>query len=91
MKGENNLNIMKLLNKLERKFGKYAINNLTLYLMIAYAIGYIVNLFNPVLYSYLELEPQLVMQGQVWRLFTWVCTSPQEMGIFLVFMFFFYY
>lgn len=82
---------MKLLNKLERKFGKYAIDNLTMYLMIAYAIGYAVYLFNPTLYSYLELNPALVMQGQVWRLFTWICTNPQSMGLFLIFMFFFYY
>lgn len=88
-KGEHT--IMKFLNKLERKFGKYAIDNLTMYLMIAYAIGYAVYLFNPTLYSYLELNPALVMQGQVWRLFTWICTNPQSMGIFLIFMFFFYY
>ncbi len=82
---------MKLINKLERKFGKYAINNLTLYLMIAYAIGYVVNVMNPKMYALLELNPALVMQGQVWRLFTWICTNPQDMGIFLIFMFFFYY
>ncbi len=82
---------MKLLNKLERKFGKYAIDNLTLYLMIAYAIGYVIYIFNPELYYLLELDPALVMKGQVWRLFTWVCTNPQSMGIFLIFMFLFYY
>lgn len=82
---------MKLLNKLERKFGKYAIDNLTLYLMIAYAIGYIIRLFNPTLYSALELNPALVMEGQVWRLFTWICTNPQELSIFLIFMFMLYY
>lgn len=82
---------MKLLNKLERKFGKYAIDNLTLYLMIAYAIGYIIRLFNPTLYYALELNPELVMKGQVWRLFTWVCTNPQELSLFLIFMFMLYY
>lgn len=82
---------MNFINKLERKFGKYAINNLTLYLMIAYAIGYIVNILNSEVYAMLELNPALVMKGQVWRLFTWVCTNPQDMGIFLIFMFFFYY
>ena len=82
---------MKLINKLERKFGKYAINNLTLYLMIAYAIGYVLNVLNPDVYALLELNPALVMKGQVWRLFTWVCTNPQDLGIFLIFMFFFYY
>ncbi|MBP3339337.1 MAG: hypothetical protein J6L69_08030 [Lachnospiraceae bacterium] len=82
---------MNFINKLERKYGKYAINNLTLYLMIAYAIGYVIYILNPNLYAMLELNPALVMKGQVWRLFTWVCTNPQDMGIFLIFMFFFYY
>ena len=33
--------MIKLLNKLERKIGKYAISNLSLYLIIAYVIGYV--------------------------------------------------
>ncbi len=82
---------MKILNKLERKFGRFAINNLTMYLMIAYAIGYIVNILNPEVYAMLELNPARVMKGEVWRLFTWICTNPQDMGIFLIFMFMFYY
>lgn len=82
---------MNFINKLERKYGKYAISNLTLYLMIAYAIGYVINIINPNLYLMLELNPALVMKGQVWRLFTWICTNPQDMGVFLIFMFFFYY
>ena len=33
----------------------------------------------------------MVMKGQVWRLFTWVCTIPQGVSIFLIFMFLLYY
>ena len=32
---------MKFLNKLERKFGRYSVKNLTLFLIGAYVIGYI--------------------------------------------------
>lgn len=80
-----------LLNRLERKFGKYAINNLTLYLMIAYAIGYLLMIIKPEMYYLLEMNPALIMKGQVWRLFTWICTVPQDISIFLIFMFLFYY
>lgn len=82
---------MKFINKLERKFGRFAISNLILYVLIAYGIGYVIRLSNINLYNMLELDPALVMKGQVWRLFTWICTVPQEMSIFLIFMFLFYY
>lgn len=82
---------MNFLNKLEKKFGRFAINNLIIYILAAYAIGYVVNIFWPGLYQYLTLNPELICRGQVWRLFTWICTNPQELSLFIVFMFVFYY
>ncbi len=82
---------MNLLNKLERKFGKYAIPNLINYILIGYGIGYVILLLAPSLYPYLTLSPSLVVKGQVWRLFTWVLTIPQAPSLFLIFMFLFYY
>ncbi len=81
----------KFINKLEKKYGRYAIKNLIVYLLAAYAIGYIFALLNPVAYSYLTLQPALVMKGQVWRLVTWVCTVPESFSFFLIFMFLFQY
>lgn len=82
---------MKFINKLEKKYGKYAVENLIKYVLIAYAIGYVVYLINPTLYDNMQLDPALVCKGQVWRLFTWVCTVPQSFSIFIIFMFMFYY
>ncbi len=82
---------MNFIGKLERKFGKYAINNLIVYVLGAYAIGYVLDLFAPQIYSYLILSPELVCRGQVWRLFTWICTIPQELDLFIILMFTFYY
>lgn len=82
---------MNFLNKLERKFGKYAIHNLINYLLIGYGIGYVLELFNPKIYAMLQLDPQLVMQGEIWRLFTWIMTTPESLGFFTIFMFLFYY
>lgn len=36
---------MQWINKLERKFGKYAIKNLIVYILGAYAIGYVLYLW----------------------------------------------
>ncbi len=82
---------MNFLNKLDRKFGKYAVPNLINYLLIGYGIGYVLQLFNPNIYHLLELSPKYVMQGQVWRLFTWILTTPQNFSFFTIFMFLFYY
>jgi hypothetical protein len=82
---------MNLIKKLEKKFGRYAVNNLVVYILAAYAIGYVLEMFNPTIYSMLLLDPELIFKGQVWRIFTWICTTPQEFGIFIIFMFMFIY
>lgn len=79
------------LSKLEKKLGKYAINNLIIYVLAAYGIGYILQLFNSSMYSMLALDPGLIFEGQVWRIFTWICTVPTDLGIFTIFMFLLYY
>ena len=38
---------MKFLNKLERKFGRYAIHNLAAYIIGMYVIGYVFYFFMP--------------------------------------------
>lgn len=84
--------MMNFLNKLERKVGKFAIPNLSLWLIIGYAIGFSLNLLAPNLLSYLQLDPALILQGQVWRLFTWVLMPPSGSNVlFLVIMMMFYY
>ena len=83
------------MSKFENKFGKYAVNNLTIKLIICYVIGYILA-FAPVgsgLLNYLTLNPYEIIHGQVWRLFTWVLVPP-SMGsnfFFTLIMLYFYY
>lgn len=76
---------------MEKKYGRYAIKNLIIYLLAAYALGYVLLLTAPTVYGYLELNPELVMKGQVWRLITWVCTVPESFSFFILFMFMFQY
>ncbi len=82
---------MNWLNKLERKFGRFAITNLSIWLIGGYVIGYIINLVAPNLLGYLSLEPAYIMRGQVWRLVTWLLIPPSSFGIFTFIMLFFYY
>lgn len=82
---------MNWLNKLERKVGKFAITNLSIWLIGCYVIGYILNFVAPNILNYLTLEPAYIMQGQLWRLVTWLFIPPSSFGIFTFVMLFFYY
>ena len=80
------------IDRMERKLGKYAIQNLSLYLIICYAFGYIIQMVNANFFNYLTLEPALVLQGQIWRLFTWIVVPPSSSNIlFTIIMLYFYY
>lgn len=81
------------LDKLERKFGKYAINNLIIYILIIYFMGTVISFINPGLYkSYLMLDVEKVLQGQIWRLFTFLIQPVFRNNIvFLFFQFHLYY
>ena len=75
----------------ERKFGKYAVANLPLYLIIGYAIGYLIYYVYPNLYSLITFNPYYILKGQVWRIVTWIVTMPEQLGIFTIIMLFLYY
>ncbi len=63
-----------MINKLERKFGKYAIRDLTIKMMIVYVAAFIISL-TPIV-SYLTLNPYKIFhEFQIWRLFTWIFVS----------------
>lgn len=80
---------MSFLNKLERKFGRYAIRNLSLYLIIGYIIGYVFDMMG--ILAFFTLNPTLILKGQIWRLLTWIITPPDGLSIFTVIMLYFYY
>lgn len=82
---------MNWLSKLERKIGKYAIHNLSAWIIGCYAVGYMLLFINSRFLSYLTLEPLFIFKGQVWRLFTWVLIPPSSFSIFTFVMLFFYY
>ena len=82
------------MNKFERKFGKYAIGNLSLKLIICYAFGYVCCLIPALsgILEFLSLDPYKICHGQVWRLFTWVLIPPSTSpSILIIITLFFYY
>ena len=79
------------MSKWEKKFGKYAISNLTLILIMCYVAGYVLTLFAPAAMDYLRLDTYAILRGQVWRLVTWLIVPPSSFDIFTIIMLFFYW
>lgn len=64
-----------------------------LYLVIAMAGVYIVELFVPnvSLISYMIFDRELIFAGQWWRVITWILIPPSSSIIFIIFSLYFYY
>ncbi len=84
---------MRPMSKFEKKFGKYAIKNISLVLILCYAAGFIINMIDQNFLNYLSLNPYEILHGQVWRLITWIIIPPSlNMNLFFILiMLYFYY
>lgn len=85
---------MKWLIFLERKFGKFHIKHLMKYIIILNAITLIAITFDPSgrLFSLLLFIPQLVLKGEIWRIFTFILIPPDPTNIlFSAIAYYFYF
>lgn len=83
---------MSWFDRLERKMGKYAISNLMYYVIAVYALGFVITVFFPGIYeTYLALDAQAILHGQIWRIFTFILQPPSTSFLFLFFVLYFYY
>ena len=82
---------MKWINKLERKYGRYGISNLMQFIVLGNALVFLLIQMDPQLRFSLMMHPTLVMQGEVWRLITFIFIPPDTSLIFIFFVLYFYY
>ncbi|MDE5864142.1 MAG: hypothetical protein K2H34_07340 [Lachnospiraceae bacterium] len=82
---------MNFLTKLERKYGKFAIPNLTFILIMGFVLGYMIAIVQPEALSLINLNPAKIMQGQVYRLITWVVMPPREVSLWIIITLMFYF
>ncbi len=80
-----------LLRKLEKKVGRYAIPNLSLYMIACYGVGYVMQMINPQIELALSLNPYAILHGQVWRLFTWLIIPPETDNLFFTLIMLYFY
>lgn len=65
-----------VIDKLERRFGRFAIPNLTLLLIIGQSIAWAAEWGNPGTADQIRLIPQLVLDGEVYRLILFLFVPP---------------
>lgn len=71
---------MRFLYKLEKKFGKFAIPNLMMYIIFGQAIVFLLSMFNPMFYFNFTFDWNAILNGEVWRLVTFIFI-PENLSI----------
>ena len=83
---------MNWLNKLERKFGRFGIPNLMLYITSTILVFYLVEAFGGVpIHRWMYFNRELILQGQVWRLVTFLFVDYSGGPLTMALMLYFYY
>lgn len=81
----------RFLNKMERKFGRYALPNLTIMIIGTYILGYVLQFTAGNVLAYLLLDPAQILHGQVWRLLSWILIPPGSFEPLVIITLWFYY
>ena len=80
-----------LMNYLEKKIGRYAVPNITPYLIAGQVLLYIVNLSGKFSPGPLFLIPERVLAGEWWRLVTFIFIPPGCNPVFAIFGWYLFY
>jgi hypothetical protein len=84
--------IMSLLDKLDRKFRRYAVPNVTLYLIGGQVVFFAFSLAGTFILDRVLLIPTMVLQGEWWRLITFLFIPPFTSPlIFILFAWYMFY
>ena len=85
-----------LLDKLEYKLGRFAVQNLMTVIVGMMAVVYLLDLIvagrlGVPLSLYLAFDSQAILAGQVWRVITFALLPPESSLIFIIFSLYFYW
>jgi hypothetical protein len=82
---------MRLLDKLQRRLGRFAVPHVTEGLIACQVIAYFLGHGNPTFLANIALVPSRVLQGEVWRLLTFVGQPPTTNLLFAIFFWYLFY
>ncbi|MGN0779932.1 MAG: hypothetical protein ACI4MJ_12325 [Aristaeellaceae bacterium] len=84
------MNFDQLVNRLERKLGRFAIRDLMTIIVMGMAAVFAINTFTPLnLSSLLAFNKAAILRGQVWRLVTFIFIPPNSSLLMMVFALYF--
>lgn len=72
------------MNQFERRFQKFSITNLTMYIIVGKVFCFLLGILDSPIYDMLTFQPIAIMEGQVWRLLTYMFI-PQSSPIWFIF------
>lgn len=84
---------MNWFDKLERKFGRFAIKGLMIYIIVVTACVFMLDWMDArhLFLTKIGLDPALVLKGEVWRLITYIFIPPTDQPLLIIFALYFYY
>lgn len=82
---------MDWISKLEKKYNKYSVSGIMKYLIMFQIVGYMIIVTKPEFYyTYLSLDAKAILQGQLWRIITFLIT-PTSTSLFYALIAFYLY
>ena len=87
----------RLLDKMQRRFGRFRIENLMFYIVLTMGAVFIIDycmMFSPVnfsLSSYLYFDRNAILSGQIWRVITFIFMPVGSNVLFFMFSLYFYW
>ncbi len=82
---------MNIIDKLERKYGKYAINNLMKIIATGMAFVFVLDMFAPILLGegesfsdFLDFSYTYIVSGQIWRIFTFIFVPDSDSWLIII-------
>lgn len=86
----------RLLDKLQRRLGRFAISNLMLYIVGGMAVVFLMDavafpMSDFSLTAALAFDREAIFSGQIWRIISFVLLPPNSSPIFIVFSLYFYW
>mgnify|MGYP000378728721 CR=1 FL=1 len=82
---------MAWLDQLERRFGRFAVPNITLGLVFGQSLFYVLYQARSDFQERVQLVPARVLEGELWRLATFILDPPLTNALFLFFALYLFY
>lgn len=80
----------RFIDQLERKYFRFGVENLGIYLVILQAFGFLAVSMQPMVVYKFILIPDLLLKGEIWRAFTFIAL-PLSLQFWIIFALFFLY